>query len=118
MSFPEISGSQSPKFDVLTATGQELQKLLDEESTTSQELIEIYFQQIEKHNHFGMRLNAIISTAPRDDIMKQAKVLDAERTTRKRGPLHGIPIIIKVCDSRSKRPMFLTQCGIISVHLY
>lgn len=64
---------------------------------TSELLVEVYLSQIEKHNHHGMRLNAIISTAPRARVLETARLLDEERNaTGKRSALHGIPIVVKV----------------------
>lgn len=49
--------------------------------------------QIERHNP---ALNAFISLAPRDKLLSQAAALDKERrANRCRGPLHGIPIVLK-----------------------
>ncbi|KAK3386684.1 amidase signature domain-containing protein [Podospora didyma] len=43
-----------------------------------------------------MKLNAIISTRPRDGLYAEAAALDAERsTTGPRSRLHGIPIVVK-----------------------
>ena len=89
--------SQSAPFDPLIATVSDLQHLLDDGVVTSTDLVNIYLAQIEKHNHHGMKLNAIISTAPRGTLLATAHALDRERrVTGKRGPLHGIPVILKV----------------------
>jgi amidase len=53
-------------------------------------------EQIEEHNHNGLRLNAAISLAPVEQLRSHAITLDEERAQGKvRGPLHGIPILIK-----------------------
>ncbi|KAJ5117013.1 amidase signature domain-containing protein [Penicillium angulare] len=85
--------SSTRPLDVLVATSRDLQALLDDNTITSETLVEVYFDQIEKHNHHGLRLHAIISTAPRSEILAAARLLDEER---KRSPLHGIPIVVKV----------------------
>ncbi|KAK0729459.1 hypothetical protein B0H67DRAFT_558865 [Lasiosphaeris hirsuta] len=70
--------SPSLPFDPLNATASDLQKLLDKGTVTSEDLV--YLAQIEKHNRYGMRLNAIISTAPKDVILTAAaRALDQER---------------------------------------
>jgi hypothetical protein len=109
METTRMNGLSAQHLDLLTASAQDLQHMLDEGSMTSRQLVELYLTQIEKHNHFGMRLNAIISTAPRDDLFKRAADLDEERKTKgKRSAMHGIPIIVKVpravpiLSSRSK----------------
>ncbi|KAH8601749.1 amidase signature domain-containing protein [Bisporella sp. PMI_857] len=90
--------------DVLTASGEDLQALLKEGKTTSMELIDLYLDQIKKHNHHGLELNAMISVAPRSYLISIAKQLDEERAAgRIRGPLHGLPITVKdnICTDKS-----------------
>lgn len=89
--------SDPAKFDVLTATAAELLYRLESGTLSSVDIIESYHSQIEKHNHAGLRLNAMISVAPKRDLLHRAKELDQERAAgRKRGCLHGLPIIVKV----------------------
>jgi amidase len=86
----------APPFNPLTTTIGDLQHLLENGSTTSVEVVETYFDQISKYNHAGPRLNALISVAPRHVALHQALLLDSERAAgRARGPLHGIPFIVK-----------------------
>ncbi|KAJ8132083.1 hypothetical protein O1611_g1542 [Lasiodiplodia mahajangana] len=98
-------------FDPLAASASDLQKLLDAGKLTSEDLVNVYLDQIMKHNHFGMRLNAIIATLDRDSALEAARALDLERrSSGKRGPLHGIPVVIK--DSISTPSVGLpTTCG-------
>lgn len=84
-------------FDVLTTHVVALQTLLDSGRLTSVHLVEKYLAQIERHNVAGMAIRALISIAPRVSLLKQASDLDTERKIRgKRGPMHGIPVIVKV----------------------
>ena len=86
----------SSVLDVLTATAAELQEKLSNGVLTSEELVTQYLKQIEKHNNHGLQLNAVISLAPIDQLQAHAKRLDRERAAGKiRGPLHGIPLLIK-----------------------
>src|SRR5258708_2707186 len=88
----------APTFDVLRTTAAELQSLLADGNTTSVQIVETYLQQIEKHNHAGAKLNAVIATAKRAVVLAKAAALDEERSCGNiRGPLHGIPIIVKDC---------------------
>jgi amidase len=88
----------TPAFDVLSTTAAELQILLTEGKVSSFQIVETYLEQIEKHNHAGAKLNAIIATAERGVVLAKAATLDQERTNgHLRGPLHGIPIIVKDC---------------------
>ncbi|KAI1425000.1 putative glutamyl-tRNA amidotransferase subunit A [Xylaria sp. FL1777] len=81
--------------DVLTADVQALQGLLSDGNVTSHELIDVYLNQVRKHNDF---LHAVIETTPRELLLRRARELDDERRSGTvRGPLHGIPIFIKVC---------------------
>ena len=91
------SMSTKTRKDPLTATAKELGGLLDSKHVDGVELVRIYLDQIAQHNHTGLCLNAIISTADKTDVIKLARDLDAERRQKgRRSPLHGIPIIIKV----------------------
>lgn len=84
-------------FDVLTTTASDLRELLEAGSTTSKDIVITYLEQIERHNHDGAKLHVMISLAPKEELIRIADTLDAERQCgRVRGPLHGIPIIVKV----------------------
>jgi amidase len=87
----------TPPFDVLTTTVAELQDRLKAGTLTSVEIITTYLSQIQKHNHAGAKLNAMINVAPRELVLKAAEKLDRERSSGKiRSSLHGLPIIVKV----------------------
>lgn len=89
--------------DSLTATAHELQELLNTGSVTSVDLVDLYLSQIKKHNHEGLKMHAIIETADRDFLVERAQQLDEERRRGEiRGPGHGIPIIVKVCQPSTK----------------
>jgi len=84
--------SPQQSFDVLSATACDLQRLLQEGSITSVQIVEEYRKQIEKYND---KLRAIICIPP--NLTETAQTLDDERKHGKvRGPMHGIPIIVKV----------------------
>ena len=88
-------------FDVLTATASQLQTLLEAGTISSVDILNSYLDQIEKHNHNGQSLHAVIATAPREIVLDRARLLDQERAERgPRGSMHGIPIIVKVCLMR------------------
>lgn len=81
-------------FDPLTATVSDLQAGLQEGKFDSVYLVNTYLAQIQKHNDY---LHAVLSVAPLPLLLEQAEALDAERVSGKsRGPLHGIPILVKV----------------------
>ncbi len=63
-------------------------------TVTSRELVEKYLARIQAYDQDGPRLNAMIALNPR--ALDEAAALDAERRAgRVRGPLHGIPIVVK-----------------------
>ena len=58
---------------------------------SSEELVRVHLEQIEKHND---KINAIVT--PFGDALERAKAADrALKEGRKTGPLHGIPITVK-----------------------
>lgn len=80
--------------EVMEATIPELQKWMSEGKTTSKALVQAYLARIEAYDARGPRLNAIIAINP--NALKEAEKLDQERAAKgPRGPLHGIPIILK-----------------------
>jgi amidase len=82
-------------FNPLTATASHVQAKLTDGTTTSEALIQIYLSQIARRNDY---LKAVIATAPEQVLTKRARELDDERAHGTiRGPLHGIPILVKVC---------------------
>lgn len=92
-----MASTPPPLFDVLTSTASELREKLSAGALTSVRIVESYLSQIVKHNHYGAKLNAMITVAPAELARKWAGELDRERGEgRVRGPLHGLPIIIKV----------------------
>jgi len=95
-SFASSSESSLPDFDPLTVSAFELSEMLNAGAITSVEIVEAYLHQIEQHNRRGRRLRALISVAPRHELIRIARRLDDERARgKRRGPLHGIPIVLK-----------------------
>ena len=81
-------------FDVTEASIVELGAAMDEERVTSEELVDHYLARIEAYDGQGPALNSIITLNPH--ALTSARALDFERNaTGARGPLHGIPIVIK-----------------------
>lgn len=90
------SNASVPEFDPLIASAFELSEMLDAGAITSVEIVEAYLRQIEQHNRRGRNLRALISVAPRHELVRIARRLDDERSRgKRRGPLHGIPIVLK-----------------------
>ena len=77
---------------LLTATVPEIQQLLAEGETSSEELAAYYLQRIQSYD--WNQLNSVMELNP--DVLEDAKRLDSERKAGKmRSPLHGIPVLFK-----------------------
>lgn len=98
-----------PKVEVFEATIPELQEAMAGGRTTSVELVEAYLARIEAYDRAGPKLNSIIRLNPR--ARQEALALDRERArSGPRGPLHGIPVILK--DNFDTRDLFTTAGSI------
>ena len=84
-------------FDCLRTTAGDLRDQLEKGTINSVQIVESCLSQIEKHNRKGAKCRAIISTPPRFQLISTAAKLDRDRAEgRVKGPLHGIPILLKV----------------------
>ncbi len=82
-------------FKVYTATASELHNLLENKKLSSVDIVQHYLKHIREHE---ARLHALVEVAPEDKVLSFAKQLDEERAKGSiRGPLHGIPVILKAC---------------------
>ncbi len=81
-------------FNVVEASVTELQDAMRVARLTSVQLVDAYLARIAAYDQAGPRLNSLIRVNPR--ARAEAAALDAERRAGTvRGPLHGIPIIVK-----------------------
>jgi amidase len=81
-------------FDVMERSIPELQAAMAAGTVTSRELVAIYLARIRAYDLDGPRLNAMIALNPQ--ALETAAALDRERrTSGPRGPLHGIPIVVR-----------------------
>ncbi|MES2206106.1 MAG: amidase family protein [Pseudomonadota bacterium] len=93
---------------ILEATIDDLQKLMENGSLTSYELVKKYLTRIEQIDKTGVTLCSIIEINP--DLLDIAKALDKERKEKgSRGLLHGIPILLK--DNIDTKDKMLTTAG-------
>lgn len=77
-----------------TATIGQLQGAMTAGRFTSEALVLAYLDRITRYDRQGVTLNAVLEINP--DALHIAQALDAERArTGVRGPLHGIPVLIK-----------------------
>lgn len=78
----------------LEASVAQLQAAMAAGKLTAHALAGMYLKRIEEIDRNGPRLNAVIEINP--DALDIARALDLERTrSGARGPLHGIPVLIK-----------------------
>ena len=81
-------------FALLEATIDDLRQKMQTGEYTSQSITKLYLKRIAEIDKKGPALNAIIELNP--DAISIAERMDAERKAGKiRGPLHGIPVLIK-----------------------
>ncbi len=98
------------ELDEMTVT--ELQSAMESGRYTARRLAELYLQRIEQIDRSGPALHAIIETNP--DALAIADALDAERKAKgPRGPLHGIPIVIK--DNIDTADRMMTTAGSLAL---
>jgi len=87
------TGSQTPP-QIDEATIAELQGAMAAGEITSRALVQHYLDRIDRYDKQGPKLNAFLLVNPR--ALEEAGRLDQERATKgPRGPLHGIPIVLK-----------------------
>ena len=90
------------QIEVTGASITELQEAMAQGATTSEEITRSYLRRIAAYDRAGPSLNAMIWLNP--DAEAEARALDEERArTGPRGPLHGIPVILK--DNYDTRDM-------------
>jgi amidase len=84
----------APAVELIELTFADLQARMKAGTDTSKSLVAKYRQRIEALDQKGPMLRAVLELNPDADAI--AEKLDAERAAGKlRGPLHGIPILIK-----------------------
>jgi len=92
-------------FAYAEASVADLQAAMERGETSSHALVQAYLQRIVALDRNGPRLNAYLQLNPR--ARAEAAALDTERRAgRVRGPLHGIPVVLK--DNIDATPMATT----------
>jgi len=86
--------SAAADFEVVEKTIPELQQAMESGRVTSTRLTSLFLARVRAYDHDGPRINAFITLNPH--ALDDADALDRERRARgPRGPLHGIPIVVK-----------------------
>ncbi|MGH2498199.1 MAG: amidase [Ktedonobacteraceae bacterium] len=76
------------------ATIAQLQEAMGSGQVTAEQLVELYLERIETIDRSGPTLKSVIEINP--ECLEIARALDRERAASgTRGPLHGIPVLIK-----------------------
>ena len=89
-----VSAQKQPLFDVFEMSILDLQAAQTAGRVTSRGLVDSYLARIAAYDQVGPKLNAIVVLNPH--AREDADALDKERASRgPRGPLHGIPVLIK-----------------------
>src|SRR5258705_6396872 len=81
-------------FRLEEATIAEIHEAVGAGALSSEKLVELYLARIAAYDRAGPRLNSIITINP--NAKAEAAALDKERAEKgPRGPLHGIPVLLK-----------------------
>jgi amidase len=108
----EGAATTPPAFELDEMTIADLQAAISAGRYTSRRLTELYLGRIEEIDRSGPMLRSIIEINP--DALRIADELDAERRERGvRGPLHGIPIVIK--DNIDTGDAMMTTAGSLAL---
>jgi len=107
---PGVSPAAPPELE--DATIAELQAGMASGKYTSRSITVVYLQRIEALDKKGPGLRSVLETNP--DALAQAAALDAERKAKgPRGPLHGIPILVK--DNVATRDRMQSTAGSLAL---
>jgi amidase len=102
----------SPPFALEEATIADLQQRMQSGRETSRSIVEQYIARIDAIDRNGPALHSVLEVNP--DALAIADRLDAERRSgRTRGPLHGIPILIK--DNIATADRMMTTAGSLAL---
>ena len=86
--------SFAAEYDAFEKSVAELQADMTSGMTSAVELVRFYTRRIAALDQAGPRLNAVVHVNPRAEA--DARALDRERRQKRvRGPLHGIPVLLK-----------------------
>jgi len=109
----ETPATTSPAdFALNEATIDHLQQKMKSGEYTARSITELYLKRIENIDKGGPALNSVIEINP--DALAMADALDKERKEGKlRGPLHGIPVLIK--DNIDTGDKMMTTAGALAM---
>ena len=106
------SEGHSLVFSLDEITIDQLQQKMQSGELTAKGIAEMYLQRIEAIDKNGPKLNSVIEINP--EALAIAEALDQERKENKiRGPLHGIPVLIK--DNIDSGDQMMTTAGSLAL---
>jgi amidase len=109
---PVQAAPAAAKFDLEEATVADLQQRMQSGRETSRSLVDKYLARIDAIDKSGPTLRSVIEINP--DARSIADALDAERKAKgARGPLHGIPVLIK--DNIATADHMMTTAGSLAL---
>jgi amidase len=108
----EKDDSYIDQFELNEVTITILQQKMQSKEYTSRSITEKYLKRIDAIDKAGPKLNAVIQLNP--DALDIADAMDKERANGKvRGPLHGIPVLIK--DNIDTGDKMMTTAGALAL---
>jgi amidase len=120
LALPALAGAKSAAaqpqavkpFELDEATITDLRDGMNSGKFTARSLVEKYLERIQDIDSQGPALNSVIELNP--NALSIADALDAERKfSRSRGPLHGIPVLIK--DNIGTADSMMTTAGSLAL---
>jgi amidase len=119
LAFPALAWKDAPaatppikSFELEEATITELQDGMKSGKFTARSLTEKYLARIQEIDRSGPRVNSVIEINP--DALAIAGALDAEQKSKgPRGPMHGIPVLIK--DNIGTADRMMTTAGSLAL---
>ena len=110
--FFALPQSAPPPFPLDEVTAADLQAWMTSGRYTARQVAELYLRRIEEIDRRGPTLRSVIEVNP--DALAIADALDAERKAKgPRGPLHGIPVLLK--DNIDTADRMMTTAGSLAL---
>src|SRR3954453_8732721 len=107
-----VSAQPPPAFDLEETTIAALQQRMQSGQDTARSLVDKYLARIEAVDRSGPALHSVIEVNP--EARAIADRLDAERKSgRVRGPMHGIPVLLK--DNIATADRMMTSAGSLAL---
>ncbi len=108
----ELLKNETEEFQLNEITIDELQRRMAAKEMSSVQITQLYLDRIKEIDKSGPMLNSVIELNP--DALMIAAALDKERAAGKvRGPMHGIPVLVK--DNINTGDKMMTTAGSLAL---